>query len=125
MVKKNTKLELTWIGKEERPRLEPRILLEEAERSYHAAHRVKRGPQITQISANSNPKNNLRESAKSADDVGDIFDNRLIFGDNLLALKAPEVPESLGLSEDPDALTPGPSPGGRGERVAAQQELEL
>jgi adenine-specific DNA-methyltransferase len=58
------KLELTWIGKENRPRLEPRILLEEPERSYHAAHRV---------------------TGK------DIFDNRLIFGDNLLALKALEA----------------------------------
>jgi adenine-specific DNA-methyltransferase len=34
------KLELTWIGKETRPRLEPRILLEDPEKSYHAAHRV-------------------------------------------------------------------------------------
>jgi len=57
------KLELTWIGKENRPRLEPRILLEEPERSYHAAHRVT---------------------------DNDLFDNRLIFGDNLLALKALE-----------------------------------
>jgi len=57
------KLELTWIGKEERPRLEPRILLEDPELSYHAPHRVAEG---------------------------DIFDNRLIFGDNLLALKALE-----------------------------------
>ncbi|MDQ5987889.1 MAG: hypothetical protein CSYNP_03637 [Syntrophus sp. SKADARSKE-3] len=61
---KKQKLELTWIGKENRPRLEPRILLEDPERSYHAAHRV---------------------TGK------DIFDNRLIFGDNLLALKALEV----------------------------------
>lgn len=30
------KLELTWIGKDNRPKLEPRILLEEAEKSYHA-----------------------------------------------------------------------------------------
>jgi len=30
------KLELAWIGKENRPRLEPRILLENPERSYHA-----------------------------------------------------------------------------------------
>ncbi|MFN8741845.1 MAG: site-specific DNA-methyltransferase [Pirellula sp.] len=60
---KKQKLELTWIGKETRPRLEPRILLEDPEKSYHAAHRV------------------------SEDD---IFDNRLIFGDNLLALKALE-----------------------------------
>ncbi len=57
------KLELTWIGKENRPRLEPRILLEDAEKSYHAAGRVT---------------------------DKDIFDNRLIFGDNLLALKALE-----------------------------------
>src|SRR5271170_994073 len=57
------RLELTWIGKENRPRLEPRILLEDPEKSYHAKQRV-------------------------TDD--DIFDNRLIFGDNLLALKALE-----------------------------------
>jgi adenine-specific DNA-methyltransferase len=57
------KLELTWIGKENRPRLEPRILLEDSEKSYHAAHRVT---------------------------DHDVFDNRLIFGDNLLALKALE-----------------------------------
>jgi adenine-specific DNA-methyltransferase len=57
------KLELTWIGKENRPRLEPRILIEDAEKSYHAKHRVSER---------------------------DIFDNRLIFGDNLLALKALE-----------------------------------
>ena len=37
---KKTKLELTWIGKEHRPRLEPRILLEDADKSHHAAHRV-------------------------------------------------------------------------------------
>ena len=57
------KLELTWIGKENRPRLEPRILLEEPEKSHHAKHRVTEK---------------------------DLFDNRLIFGDNLLALKALE-----------------------------------
>lgn len=58
-----TKLELTWIGKENRPRLEPRILLEDPSNSCHAAKRVT---------------------------DHDIFDNRLIFGDNLLALKALE-----------------------------------
>lgn len=58
------RLELTWIGKEQRHRLEPRILLEDPARSYHAQHRV-------------------------ADT--DQFDNRLIFGDNLLALKALEA----------------------------------
>ncbi len=58
-----TKLELTWIGKENRPRLEPRILLEDPEKSYHAARRVTEN---------------------------DLFDSRVIFGDNLLALKALE-----------------------------------
>jgi len=43
--------------------LEPRVLLEDAEKSYHAKQRVT---------------------------DHDIFDNRLIFGDNLLALKALE-----------------------------------
>ena len=37
---KKTKLELTWIGKENRPKLEPRILLEDPAKSYHASHRV-------------------------------------------------------------------------------------
>jgi adenine-specific DNA-methyltransferase len=60
---KKQKLELTWIGKENRPRLEPRILLEDPEKSFHAKHRVT---------------------------DNDKFDNRLIFGDNLLALKALE-----------------------------------
>ncbi|MGB4801323.1 MAG: site-specific DNA-methyltransferase, partial [Anaerolineae bacterium] len=63
MTQRNQKLELTWIGKENRPHLEPRILLEDPEKSYHASHRVT---------------------------DQDIFDNRLIFGDNLLALKALE-----------------------------------
>jgi hypothetical protein len=63
MISKKQKLELTWIGKENRPRLEPRILLEDPEKSYHAAQRVTEH---------------------------DLFDNRLIFGDNLLALKALE-----------------------------------
>ena len=60
---KKQKLELTWIGKENRPRLEPRILVEDQEKSYHAPHRV---------------------------GANDLFDNKLIFGDNLLALKALE-----------------------------------
>jgi adenine-specific DNA-methyltransferase len=63
-VSKKQKLELTWIGKEHRPKLEPRILLEDPAKSYHGSHRVT---------------------------DNDIFDNRLIFGDNLLALKALEA----------------------------------
>jgi adenine-specific DNA-methyltransferase len=63
MSSQRQRLELTWIGKENRPKLEPRILLEDSEKSYHAQHRVTNH---------------------------DVFDNRLIFGDNLLALKALE-----------------------------------
>lgn len=63
MAPKKNKLELTWIGKDNRPRLEPRILIEEPEFSHHAQAR--------------------RE--------GNIFDNMLIHGDNLLALKALET----------------------------------
>jgi adenine-specific DNA-methyltransferase len=62
-VMKPTKLELTWIGKENRPKVEPRILVEDAVKSYHAPFRA---------------------------GGNDVFDNRLIFGDNLLALKALE-----------------------------------
>jgi hypothetical protein len=36
---KKTRLELTWIGKDQRPRLEPRILIEEPGLSHHAATR--------------------------------------------------------------------------------------
>lgn len=57
------RLELTWVGKDKRPKLEPRILLEDQTKSYHAKKRVTKE---------------------------DYFDNRLIFGDNLLALKALE-----------------------------------
>lgn len=57
------RLELTWIGKEKRPRLEPRILLEDPALSHHAPFRRTEH---------------------------DIYDNKLIFGDNLLALKALE-----------------------------------
>ena len=67
-MQKKQKLEITWIGKDARPRLEPRILLEDPLRSYHAKHR----------------------GAES-----DIFDNRLIFGDNLLALEAEFAGKSL------------------------------
>ena len=64
MSQRKSKLELTWVGKENRPRLEPRILLEDPARSHVAAARVT---------------------------PTDLFDNRLIFGDNLLALKALEA----------------------------------
>ena len=61
---KKQKLELTWVGKDSRPRLEPRILLENPSKTYHASSRVSEN---------------------------DTFDNMLIHGDNLLALKALEA----------------------------------
>ena len=63
MANHRTKLELTWIGKENQPRLEPRILIEDPAKSNHAPFRVS---------------------------DQDLFENRLVFGDNLLALKALE-----------------------------------
>lgn len=63
MNNRKQRLELTWIGKDDRPRIEPRILIEDPEISFHAERRVT---------------------------DQDIFDNHLIFGDNLLALRALE-----------------------------------
>jgi len=57
---KVNKLELTWVGKDERHKPEPRVLIYDASLSHHA------------------------QSWRR----GDQFDNRLIFGDNLLGLKA-------------------------------------
>ena len=45
---RNQKLELTWIGKETRPKLEPRILLEDPEKSYHAQQRVTKDDLVRQ-----------------------------------------------------------------------------
>jgi len=59
----NKKLELTWIGKDQRPRLEPRILVEDQALSHHASEKRS----------------------------GDSFDNILVHGDNLLALRALEA----------------------------------
>jgi 3-phenylpropionate/cinnamic acid dioxygenase small subunit len=43
--KAKPKLELTWIGKEDRSRLESRVF-EDRERSYHAAERVSENDQL-------------------------------------------------------------------------------
>jgi adenine-specific DNA-methyltransferase len=60
-----TKVELTWIGKDQRPRLDPRVLLEDPALSYRPARRR---------------------------DDGEVDGDVLIQGDNLLALKALEQP---------------------------------
>ena len=89
---KKQKLELTWIGKENRPRLEPRILLEDPEKSYHAQYRVREGKALTAENTKSAETSDSLRSLRSLrlNDPGDLFENRLIFGDNLLALKALE-----------------------------------
>ena len=57
----NLRLELTWVGKDQQIRLEPRVLIEDVANSYHA-------------------------SARSSEN--EVFDNSVILGDNLLALAA-------------------------------------
>ena len=69
MTSKLTRLELTWPGKDERINPEPRILLEDKEKSYSK-------PAV---------KTDLLENSPQP-----TFDNMLIHGDNLLALKALE-----------------------------------
>jgi len=43
------KLELTWIGKETRPKLEPRILPEVPAKSYHTPSAVSPAPTFSTI----------------------------------------------------------------------------
>ncbi len=59
-VTRKQSLELAWIGKEDRPRLEPRVLVEDPGKSYHAKQRVTHH---------------------------DVFDSRLIFWGNRRVLK--------------------------------------
>jgi len=90
---KKQKLELTWIGKDEQPRLEPRILIEDPERSYGVLkHQTTPNPSLTKEgsfgkthSLNSSPP--ILGGDKG---VVSFSDNMLIHGDNLLALKALE-----------------------------------
>ena len=69
MTNKLTRLELTWPGKEDRFNPEPRILLEDKEKSY---------------------SKDVEAVDLLDDKVKPTFDNMLIHGDNLLALKALE-----------------------------------
>lgn len=69
MTSKLTRLELTWPGKEDRLHPEPRVLLEDKEKSYSK-------PAV---------KTDLLDNSSQP-----TFDNMLIHGDNLLALKALE-----------------------------------
>lgn len=75
MTDKLQRLELTWPGKEDRFNPEPRILLEDKEKSYSAPDSLMQG---------------IIESMGLEQKVQPTFDNMLIHGDNLLALKALE-----------------------------------
>ena len=77
------KLELTWIGKGEEPKLEPRILIENPDYSYSSE---------TGFSGLKNEQDLKKNTAKSKNSVNPDANNgnMLIHGDNLLALKALE-----------------------------------
>ena len=72
MTKELQRLELVWPGKEARVEVEPRILIEDKEKSYSVESKEKAG---------------LFEDENTPKPT---FDNMLIHGDNLLALKALE-----------------------------------
>ncbi len=72
MTNKLQRLELVWPGKEARVEVEPRILIEDKEKSYSVESKEKAG---------------LFEDENTPKPT---FDNMLIHGDNLLALKALE-----------------------------------
>ncbi|MCK9395474.1 MAG: site-specific DNA-methyltransferase [Methylobacter sp.] len=76
---KKQKLELTWIGKDKRPRLEPRILLEDKALSYRADNPITSAQ--AEIPFDEQDNNTPPKFSHN---------NLLIHGDNLLALKALE-----------------------------------
>jgi adenine-specific DNA-methyltransferase len=101
---KKQKLELTWIGKENQPRLEPRILIEDPEKSYPPT-KIQTTPNPSLTKADQPPpapsltkagsKNILSKSSPpilggDKGVVNNYTGNMLIYGDNLLALKALE-----------------------------------
>src|SRR4030042_3636823 len=116
MNNKPQKLELTWIGKENQPRLEPRILIEDPERSYPPtkipttpnpsltkADQPPPAPSLTKADqpppapslTKEGSKNILSKSSPpilggDKGVVNNYTGNMLIYGDNLLALKALE-----------------------------------
>ncbi|HLG30918.1 MAG TPA: DNA methyltransferase, partial [Candidatus Brocadiales bacterium] len=101
---KKQKLELTWIGKDEQPRLEPRILIEDPEKSYtHPLFPSQEGNLKNYPSQKGNRKSHLLGGLPTPSPLaggetgvglpsqeGPGVGNMLIHGDNLLALKALE-----------------------------------
>jgi len=94
MNNKNQKLELTWIGKDNQPRLEPRILIEDPEKSYeHTPRPSQEGNKHTPTPLSRGEYKSSLAGGKHKSPLlgGDSgVGNMLIYGDNLLALKALE-----------------------------------
>lgn len=83
MAKQLQKLELTWIGKGKEPKLEPRILIEDPDKSYWAGKEKGAAPPWKTSTQNQgNQENQINHGSDNC--------NMLIHGDNLLALKALE-----------------------------------
>lgn len=83
MAKQLQKLELTWIGKGKEPKLEPRILIEDPDKSYWAGKEKGAAPPWKTSTQNQgNQENQINHGSDNC--------NMLIQGDNLLALKALE-----------------------------------
>ena len=77
------RLELTWVGKESRPKLEPRILMPDDTKSHAAPLQ----PGTMWDAA----YQRLKDSGEwDGEGPGPAYDNMLVFGDNLLALRALE-----------------------------------
>jgi hypothetical protein len=71
-VTKKQKLEQTWIGKKNRPRLEARMFLEDPEKSYLAQYRVKEGNALAVESAETSDSLRSLRSLRLSDPV-DLF----------------------------------------------------
>lgn len=78
MTSKLTRLELTWPGKEDRSNPEPRILIEDKEKSF--SYKADADVSDQDLFKRMDVKNKVEPT----------YDNMLIHGDNLLALKALE-----------------------------------
>ncbi len=80
MAKHLQKLELTWIGKGNEPKLEPRILIDDPEKSFWYNKEKGASPPWDILKTGEN-----QQSDKIS---GSDYSNMLIHSDNLLALKA-------------------------------------
>lgn len=107
MLRHEKKLELIWIGKEHRPKLEPRILLEDPAKSYHTKHRMTENDRgaadrFSNLTLKKIPKMVLQKCEWGHDDH---------------SLKVENSPV---VAPPQDALTPALSQRERGQKVAGE-----